>query len=644
MMGKGSASTPKSDPAPLATTEPTTMQPLPYTDHSQHLVCQILREPLQIPYENRPFEWTPDKYIRLVIQTMIMQMRKGIKHWLGNALILNYVERRLKDAQHRLTICFLSILAVARLLGDDEPLDDISKYGSTKRLRQVIPTPEDAAILKRFQWKRIPNIRSVYDHDFQALGNVLNGIDPAEAEAGYDDSRIYAAYDCVRDTISALLTSPEQLEEFYAYLTQHVHVDLKLTSDPEFAHQITYALNSIKEPLKPLTLLRGEFMADLGIHDTKASAHVHATFETLENEFACSEVEFNAYVHTAINLKSRRHTPSGEYNDHIKELFASIAWSSPAIDEFAGIMRRLLGIKRMVENQPIGALVLRMANGYEVLHHCILPAFYYAGSPSEMLPLLDMIAALGILWEQNLSFNAVAILTALWGSPPKAKTPAQQRKEEEAAAKAAARAEKKAAAAAAKAATKVTKATIRAAEKAAAAVRNRKGVFELAYEESWTPAQLLEALRVRFNAWLDKETTPVVKRLCEADYRAPKNRAWARNALIWLHLKKHTNEAVLDQGLVDLEHISPQSQPTPSTYRLGNHTLLLRGKSETMRGNRSLQDLPYAEKRLEYLKSNVERTQDIARRYTTWDDTSIANETEALAVVLAETAAGILRR
>jgi hypothetical protein len=640
------------------------MQPLPYTDHSQHLVCQILREPLQIPYENRPFEWTSDKYIRLVITTMIEQMRKGIKHWLGPVVILNFIERRLKDAQHRLTICFLSILAVSRLLGDDEPLDDISKYGSSKRLRQTIPTPEDAATLKRFQWKRIPNIRSIYEHDFQALGNVLNGIDPTNAEAAYEDSRIYAAYECARDTIAAQLTTPSELERFYEYLTQHVHVDLKLTSDPEFAHQITYALNSIKEPLKPITLLRGEFMDNLGMRDTKASAHVHTTFEALERDFACSEVEFNAYVHTAINLKARRFTTKAEYNDHIKELFASIDWISPAIDEFAAILRSLLAIKRCIEGAPIGELVLRMANGYEVLHHCVLPAFYFAPSPLDMMPLLDMIAALGILWESNLSFNAVAIHSALWGSPPKEKTATQLKKEEEAAAKAAARAERKAAAAAAAAqvAKKVTKATIRAAEKAAAvaaekaqkkatkqqdaetAARNRRGLFNLAYEENWSSAQLLGALHERFNAWLDKDTTPVIKRLCEADYRGPKNSQRVRNALIWLQLKKHTNESTLNQGLVDLEHISPQSAPTPWTYRLGNHTLLLKGKSDTMRGNRSLQDMPYAEKRPEYLKSNIGRTQDIARRYATWDDTSIEAETPVLARELVETAAAILGR
>ena len=82
--------------------------------------------------------------------------------------------------------------------------------------------------------------------------------------------------------------------------------------------------------------------------------------------------------------------------------------------------------------------------------------------------------------------------------------------------------------------------------------------------------------------------------------------------------KLFSHESLVDTDKVDLEHIVSQNKLTTLNdpdlvYNIGNMTLFCGSNSGSLRGNRSLKDLPFLEKLVHYEKSNIKITTDLVK-------------------------------
>jgi len=378
-------------------------KPLPFEIDAKYDIMSILKGRHEIPYHSRPFMWKRNTHIETVVRGVIEDWRNGSIHWLGFIIIYSPTDGMpaITDGQHRITICFLMIRVLAELVGSDEPLQWISQYGTTSILGTSVPA-EDQAILTHYDWKRFPNIHSVYDQDFEALGNILNHVIPESTT----ESNIYAAYDDIKDILTECLLD----EESYKSVLRFLHEDIKVTrmtiSDWEFAMNAFNSLNNIKVQIPNSIVLKNRFTRAIGLEHSEA---VHTFFNELAKKYG-NKMEF--IIEQMMNMQRRVLMSPDEYKVY---LASPPDMSTSAFADFQKTAKQWEDNEHLFEEDRFGKILMPLISGHEVKTLCLQPIAFIAGPKHEDLVrlLLRQLSALAIRTDRSLSFNGLKMQTPL---------------------------------------------------------------------------------------------------------------------------------------------------------------------------------------------------------------------------------------
>ncbi len=379
---------------------------LPFTVEAKYEIGQLLRSQHEIPYHSRPFMWTEEKYVGPTTREIIADWNNNKAHWLGVGIIYTGGQiPSVSDMQHRLTICFLMILALSEILEDDEPLEWISKYGTGKRLQKG-PSPEENEILEKYDWKRYPNIISVFDYDLEALGNLLN----KKEVANRSDSKIYAAYDAITKILRNELqddTEKDRCENLLQYLMQSVCVVRMRISDWEFVLKVFNFVNNIKVAVPSSYSVRNGLTLATG---KSQSEEVHELFTAVEK---MERKDYEQNVHTLMNLFAKRIIPEKEYPQAIDKEISKFTGNHLAA--FKENFEKLKKILDTVENNRFGKILATMSSGHEVMTLCVIPiafVLFNKGQHDKLEKLLRQLVSYAIR-KGKITFNALKYQTYL---------------------------------------------------------------------------------------------------------------------------------------------------------------------------------------------------------------------------------------
>jgi hypothetical protein len=546
-------------------------------------VCQILKYRHTIPYHSRPFMWTRDRFIERTVEESLEYWGKEDPYWLG--VVLMYTGESIpaiSDAQHRLTIVFLMIKAIADLLKESnaeyatELLSWISEYGRASVLRTVIP-PEDSEVLTRFGWTRYPNIESCYEHDFEALGNILNDRGKPEDSP---DSFLYDGYAAIYAILQDRL-EPEDYTNFAQFLHDNVRVTRISISDWRFSIVVFGSFNNIKVEVPISFLIKNKFAQMMGAEN---SAAIHTVFEELRRR---KPKNCEQYIHWLVNLYAKQLMTKDTYE---KE------WPTHIDDGTLDPLGKLVAIDAVVQSvyatlaaDAFGSLFTKyFASGHEVFSLCLIPLGYtllQAGKKKEFLAFVRALVAFGIRSGKAVNFNSMKFQTFLQDKM-----------------------------------NKILAGTI-----------------------VWNEA--VATLTAQLKVWLGPETTKerVIGTLAEEKYDGKKFQR-ARAILLYLVEATDRHESQLNHDRVDIDHIYPQKPSkkhaplaTPDNkHRLGNFTPLVSvGTTEEMRGNKQLGNKLFEVKVDSYKLSNIAITRSLAIFETTgFMDIQIEERTRDLCAAL----------
>jgi hypothetical protein len=159
---------------------------------------------------------------------------------------------------------------------------------------------------------------------------------------------------------------------------------------------------------------------------------------------------------------------------------------------------------------------------------------------------------------------------------------------------------------------------------------------------------MIQRLVEQFRLWLG-DGDGITDRICGETYKSAKQFGMARCVLLYVVEVTDCHESQLDHTKVDIDHISPLKPRAgdeglvrkENVYRIGNFTPFVKGVSESgLRGNRSVKNMPYSEKKEFYKSSNIAMTRDIVARWPdTFRDTEILQRTLHLARKIEEISA-----
>lgn len=568
--------------------------PLPFELDPKYDLFKILETPHEIPYHSRPFMWTREKHIEHVIMQSVQKYRDNAQHWLGYFIIYtNSSNARgtgripcISDAQHRLTVFFLMFLVSCELLGDSKELRRISMYGSDDLLGDS-QTPEDAELMSQHEWTRMPNIRSIYEHDLEALGNLLNGRRPAKSEQG--TSNLYSAHTAVREILQREFPATADLRGFLQFIYKNSKVSRMLISDWNFALEVFDTINNIKVTVPPVFLLKNALVRSLG---EEASELVHDRFQGWERQLIQEgPAAFDQFIHLMANLFSRRWATTEDYPravmNHIQTLHEADVAGADMFAAFTGTVEKGFAVRRWLTENPYARILTRFAGGHEVVDHCLFPMLFHSPRLADREPFVRCLIAYGLRYDGKFSFNASKYRAPLIGAG---------------------------------------------------------GPIAALIESRETVAGAIHGVRALLLKWLEDEAQPFQQRTATDHFKTASQFNKARAALLYIAERTDAHEATLDHGLVDIDHISPK-QPRKSevaladpenTHRIGNFTPIM-GKNSAagMKGNRSLGNAPYAAKRESYGKSNIAMTRRVAEEHQAeFADAQINSRSLAIAALL----------
>jgi len=105
----------------------------------------------------------------------------------------------------------------------------------------------------------------------------------------------------------------------------------------------------------------------------------------------------------------------------------------------------------------------------------------------------------------------------------------------------------------------------------------------------------------------------------------------AKKLLLYYELKEQNDNVIIKPNSYDIEHIMPKNTKHKDIDKIGNLTLFESENSANgHKGNRSLQDLDFEEKKKHYKKSIFKITQNIEKNYNTWNEKNIIKRTEKI--------------
>jgi hypothetical protein len=519
--------------------------------------------------------WTRDNYIEHIVTQAIQKFRTGQQHWLG-FLIVYYggALPSITDAQHRLTVYFLMFMACCRILDKERYLGRISRYGHDELLDGNVPSA-DAAVLEEYGWRHIPNIRSVYTQDFEALGNILNGVHPSEPST----SRLYDAYNAVQSILSNTdLLAVEELAPFLSHIMKATKVSRVRITDWQFTLEVFDVLNNIKVTVPPVYLLKNAFVRQAG---RGASEAVHTAFQRWEQVVGVG-TPFEQFVHVMANLYV------GAWNKQDRYVHAVTAHITEGggrgFNAFSDFVERGLTKRAWMGRNPIVQLLMRLASGHEVTDYCVFPLLMAADVPEQIEPFIRRLLAFGLRSRDRLSFNGRERFDALIG---------------------------KEGVITALAAGRTTVATaIKTLDQLLMAWLGVEADFVSRFAtDSYKSGAAFNKARVALlyiAEMTDKHEAALDHGVIDIDHISPKT-------------PRKGDSSVADPELL---------------HRIGNFTPFIGKNSATLRGNRGFGNKPYTEKRESYAASNIAMTRNIASRYPAFGDAEIRERSHELATVL----------
>lgn len=386
---------------------------LPYETDGKYELSRILSERHEIPYHSRHFMWTEEKYIGHTVREALKKFRMNRAHWMGFVIVYNSGSQKpsatrswsssiaglpsISDAQHRLTVYTLMIVAIAALRGKPKLLKKVCLYREEDDEDDV--TPADAEILAKNGWRHFPNIHSCYEEDFEALGSVINGIQPTKAQL--KSSNIYAAYEAIKRILAAELTDDDSLRLFLSFIEKNTIVTRMVITDWDFALEAFDSINNIKLQVPPVYLIKNAIVRRLG---EGASEEVHRIFASYEGK------RYEQTIHTAVNIMLRRFVRNDLYAAQFTEYIGSPTYTGNPLTEFCAIMDHICDTRAAVTADRFGRLVLQLITSHELMDLCVLPMSFMG----DVTPLLRWLAAFA--WRtfgSDFSFNTVSIQAAL---------------------------------------------------------------------------------------------------------------------------------------------------------------------------------------------------------------------------------------
>ena len=370
---------------------------LPYKTDSEYDIMNVIKLRHEIPYHSRPFMWNRSKHIETVVHECLQKWKDNSLHWLGFLIIYNSASLpAITDGQHRVTVCFLMMLALAEILKKDEPLQIISRYGTSSMLAEDIEA-DDKAIMDKYEWARFPNLHSVYDYDFEALGNLLNQ-KPAGEEA---QSKLYEAYDDIKDILESALSTPKECIDFYRFLNYDVKITRMVITDWSFALTAFNALNNIKVRVPSSFLLKNLFTTAIG---ESRGEEVHTIFRSWELQEGPRNYE--AFIHRMVNMWSKKLMSFDDYESY---LASSPVLPASSFADFCKCVSQGTQYKTFIEEDRFGKILMTFMSGHEIMSLCLLPLCFIAGSESvgKIRTLLRQLVAYGIRQDRKLSFNPI---------------------------------------------------------------------------------------------------------------------------------------------------------------------------------------------------------------------------------------------
>jgi hypothetical protein len=394
--------------------QPSTMsapKSLPFKAESEYDIVNIIKTSHEIPYHSRPFMWTPDEYVEPTLRDIFISWKMNHVHFLGKVVIYSGdVVPAITDAQHRVTVCALSIIALANLLEKQEPLSWVGKYGGSSILESTIP-PEDQEVLEKYGWSRYPNIVSCYEYDFEALGNILNGKTEPSDDA---ESKIYDAYASIYKIIKDELPDVELRRDFLRYMHNHVKVMRMVTTEWQFTVRLFNTENNIKVPVPPSILLKNVFSSTIGEGHSET---IHSSFRVWEKKYYRT---FEQFIHTMVNLFTRNLMTFDVYARRIMEIPTLANATGCPFTTFHAVVDRAISAEERLATIPFKRLLDIVNSGYELHSLCLLPIAYMAGveEHGEVVRLVRALACYAARSNKKFSFNPMACQTFLRGIIP----------------------------------------------------------------------------------------------------------------------------------------------------------------------------------------------------------------------------------
>jgi hypothetical protein len=580
-------------------------------------IRDLLKNRLVIPNENRRYEWTKFEWLIPVLDGLYAQMCRGEYHNMGQFIILDKDDNFIiYDAQHRVTFLILMLLAIAASYPEsrNDILDIISKNTSARGLPHKC-SEADYSTCKKNGWTRYPRLISENENDFMALGNLINSLDKPSvckstkyleqyrctlAECDFkssskkdirnhmkehksndaftsfwkceicdlvsenkDDlkahlfkndlvgSAIYEAYSVITTYIKK---NKINLDILYEYMLEHVLFDMKVTTSEDEARLSYSQNNAIGKSVSAADLLKTSIIRKLP--DRKSD--VIQLFEwLLSKNDAKSPIDNQQILYVCSNLSMKGWNKYDTFKKgSYEKLFDNVEKSEygAIFDEFNGLVKKSMEILQFVKGHKIGRLLQELTSGCEIMMLCIMPlGLTYGTGVLEKYFKLLITASIRIDCGKKLSFNALSYQTQI----------------------------------------------------------------ELILSEVLSGLSEPDCYKKFLNFLRPKIVSEedFYKKICEHEFT--KN-SYSKAILQLIVELSASHEASLNQDCIDLEHIHAQSKLNDLTkpsliHNIGNLTLFCASNSGDLKGNRSLKDLPFAEKITQYGKSNVTMTRDLMK-------------------------------
>lgn len=564
---------------------------LPFKTDPEYDIINVLRHRHEIPYHSRPFMWTKEKYINVVVKEALKSWRANELHWLGFIIIYNGAANpAISDAQHRLTVCFLMIVALSQLLTSTEPLTWISKYGNDSILGTSVPE-EDQKVLDKYEWKRYPNIESCYDDDFEALGNILNGIANPYPPSKKPPTNLYDAFAAVRQTVEEELSDNREMVNFLQFIHNNIKVTRMVIMDWQFTIRVFNSLNNIKMQVPPSILVKNVLATTMG---DEYSVQIHTLFNKWEQD---DKKKYERFIHTMVNIFTRRLMNTDEYERNITGILELAQVSGCPLTAFNAVVERTIHIQERLNVNPYKRLLDIVTNGHEIMSMCILPIAVIAddGEFREVERLIRILLSYAIRLGQPISFNPVAMQKYLSGDD------------------------------------------------------SVSGVVSSFMQGKTTTKQTVDTICTKLYSWLEDNnmisSTSVIHRITSETYTQHTIKM-ARCMLLFKAELTDSHEARLEYDTIHIDHIYPKKPGTacpPLTnpnmrHCIGNLTPFIgKNSSGGLKGNSALGNKSFDKKVPEYKKSNIAMTRAVADRYgsTGFLDTQIQERTRELAEEIA---------